>query len=85
MGLKTYKNQSVYVAPAFGELKPVNFTILNKMKVGIHEVEKIILKILEFPKEVHYHGLLAMNFLRNFRFTIAPDTATLVLRRIPKI
>jgi len=31
-----------------------------------------------------FHGLIGMDFLRQYRFTVEPDTATLILRPLRK-
>ncbi len=57
---------------------------IKDFEVGARKQNDVTVGILDFPDELKkLNGLLGMNFLRNYRFTIEPDTATLVLREIP--
>jgi clan AA aspartic protease (TIGR02281 family) len=84
MGLEIDRTQSISVAPAFGRPLTVPVSKVTSIRVGINMIKDVFVTILDFPAELRFRGLLGMNFLKNFRFTIEPDTATLVLRRISK-
>lgn len=77
-------SQSIQVVPAIGQTICVPGATIEKLKVGMHTMENLVMTILDFPGQLRFHGLLGMNFLKHFRFTIEPDTATLILRKIPK-
>lgn len=84
IGIDLKTIQRMRIAPASGSTIRVPLTKINELRVGIIRVKNLSITILDFPLELRVDGLLGMNFLRNFRFTIEPDTATLVLRKIPK-
>jgi hypothetical protein len=43
----------------------------------------LLVPVVDFPNSFNLDGVLGMSFLHNYRFTIEPDTSTLVLRDIP--
>lgn len=75
---------TIQVVPASGSLIRVPVTKVELLEVGMASRNNLSFAVLDFPTELFIDGLLGMNFLKNFRFTIEPDTATLILREIPK-
>lgn len=45
--------------------------------------EDVLVSIVDFRQELKLDGLLGMNFLGKYRFTIEPAAAMLILRDIP--
>lgn len=43
-----------------------------------------LVSIIDFPPDFQIDGVLGMDFMGKYRITIETDTATLVLRGIPK-
>ena len=75
--------EEISMVPASGAPIHVPLTKIN-LKVGINAAKNLNVAIFDFPSELRVDGLLGMNFLKKFRFTIEPDTATLILREIPQ-
>jgi predicted aspartyl protease len=77
-------NFTLNIAPIGKE--PISAPALNvkNFVVGSAVQSNILVAIVDFPKGFHLDGLLGMNFLGKYRFTIESDTATLVLREIKK-
>ncbi len=72
------------IAPVGKNLVTAPALTVRDFMVGAQKQNDILLAALDFPDALtKLDGLLGMNFLRNYRFTIEPDTATLVLREIP--
>ncbi|NIR51242.1 clan AA aspartic protease [candidate division KSB1 bacterium] len=84
IGLTRGKGQSVTIAPAFGNAKQVPIIRMNSVRIGINMIDNITVTIIDFPTGLNFRGILGMNYLQNFRFTIEPDTDTSVLRKISK-
>jgi predicted aspartyl protease len=57
---------------------------LTKFRAGTIELSNFRILIMSFHPSLGIDGLLGMDFLHRFRFTIEPDTATLVLRPLRK-
>ncbi|MFQ5630448.1 MAG: retropepsin-like aspartic protease [bacterium] len=51
-------------------------------QIGGFPVKRFTMLIIDLSEELYVDGLLGMNFLKKFRFSIEPDTATLVLRKL---
>ncbi|MFQ5674733.1 MAG: retroviral-like aspartic protease family protein [bacterium] len=84
VGIKLDKMQTVSIAPAVGNVTQVPLASVSVLNVGSRSTKNLLVTISDFAKSMRFHGLLGMNFLERFRFTIEPDTATLILRDIPK-
>lgn len=82
LDLKTYPDLTLLIAPAQGQTIRVPVATLADLSVGGMHLSNVRVVILEFPDRLKLDGLLGMNVLRNFRFTIEPDTATLVTRNL---
>ncbi len=83
VGIDMKTTEEISMVPASGAPIHVPLTKIN-LKVGINAVKNLNVAIFDFPSELRVDGLLGMNFLKKFRFTIEPDTATLILREIPQ-
>lgn len=56
---------------------------IRNFSVGAMVQNNIVVSVVDFPEGFQLDGLLGMSFLGKYRFTIEPDTATLILRNIP--
>ncbi|KAA0221880.1 hypothetical protein EDS67_27820 [candidate division KSB1 bacterium] len=56
---------------------------IDDFVVGGKMQKNMLVTIVDLPPGFQLDGLLGMNFLGKYRFTIEPDTATLILRNIP--
>ena len=56
----------------------------DNLGVGSTIQSNLLISIVDFPPGFQFHGILGMDFMRKYRITIETDTATLVLREIPK-
>lgn len=56
---------------------------IKSFSAGSMVQSDIMVSVVDFPEGFQLDGLLGMNFLGKYRFTIEPDTATLILRDIP--
>ncbi len=75
---------NITIAPVGKSLITAPALTVRDFMVGAQKQNNILLAALDFPEALSkLDGLLGMNFLHNYRFTIEPDTATLVLREIP--
>jgi predicted aspartyl protease len=59
-------------------------TKVATFRMGSILMENLPIILLDLPDELGVAGLVGMNFLRNFRMCIEPDTAMLVLRKLQK-
>ena len=75
---------NITIAPVGKNLVTAPALKVHDFMVGAKKQINVLLAVLDFPDALQkLDGLLGMGFLRNYRFTIEPDTATLVLREIP--
>lgn len=71
------------IAPIGKNLVTTPALKIGNFSVGFLSQEDILVSIVDFPEELKLDGLLGMNFLGKYRFTIEPNTATLILHDIP--
>jgi len=57
---------------------------LTSFRVGTVGMSNFRVLVMSFHPNLGIDGLLGMDFLHRFRFTVEPDTATLVLRSLKK-
>lgn len=73
----------VVIAPIGTELVTASTLRINDFVVGGRMQKNVLVTIVDLPAGFQLDGLIGMNFLGKYRFTIEPDTATLILRDIP--
>lgn len=73
--------QMVAIAPAHGRVFPAPLVTIGELQIGGFRLTALTAVVLDFPSILKIDGILGMNILRQFRMTLEPDTATLVLRR----
>lgn len=72
---------NITIAPIGKDLVTAPALRVRDFMVGAKKQNNVLLAVLDFPAPLErLDGLLGMNFLGNYRFTIEPDTSTLVLR-----
>lgn len=75
---------NITIAPVGKDLLTAPALMVRDFMVGAKRQNDVLLAVLDFPTPLQkLDGLLGMNFLGSYRFTIEPDTSTLVLRDIP--
>lgn len=62
----------------------VPITEVSTFRVGGFIMQNLSIMLLDLPDELGVAGLIGMNLLRQFRMCIEPDTAALVLRKLPR-
>lgn len=57
---------------------------LDSFQLGF--IQRVNIRMIAIPLDAQlgFHGLIGMDFLRQYRFTVEPDTATLILRLLRK-
>jgi hypothetical protein len=65
-----------------GAYFPVDCPVYQLDSFQIGFLQRVNMRVTAVPlaAELGFHGLLGMDFLRQYRFTVEPDTATLILR-----
>jgi predicted aspartyl protease len=85
LALQFDPNRTIRIATA--SRQPPIFAPLTEVatfRVGGIVAQNLPFILLDLPDELGVAGLVGMNFLRQFRTCIEPDTATLVLRKLKK-
>jgi predicted aspartyl protease len=57
---------------------------IDDLAIGGIVQRNMLVPIVDFPEGFQSDGVIGMNCMGKYRITIEPDTATLVLREIPK-
>lgn len=57
---------------------------LDSFQIGFMRRTNMRLVGMRLDLKLNFIGLLGMDFLRQYRFTVEPDTATLILRSLQK-
>jgi predicted aspartyl protease len=57
---------------------------IDDLAIGGIVQRNMLVPIVDFPEGFQSDGIIGMNCMGKYRITIEPDTATLVLREIPK-
>lgn len=58
--------------------------MLDSFQLGFIRLTNLTVAAMTFSEKAGFHGLLGMDFLRQYRFTLECDTATLILRPLRK-
>ena len=58
--------------------------MLDSFQLGFIRLTNVKVAAMTFSEKAGFHGLIGMDFLRRYRFTLEPDTATLILRPLRK-
>lgn len=74
---------TVTLAPLGKDTVVASTVKIRRLRVGAKIQNDLLMPIVDFPNSFNLDGVLGMSFLHNYRFTIEPDTSTLVLREIP--
>lgn len=72
------------IAPVGKKIIEVPTLRIENFVVGGLREKNFLVSILDFPEGFQIDGLLGMDFMGKYRITIETDTATLILREIPK-
>jgi predicted aspartyl protease len=75
-------SQSVLLGGSIGLSYPE--VELTTFRVGTLDVPNFRVLVMSFDPSLGINGILGMDFLHRFRFTVEPDTTTLVLRALKK-
>jgi hypothetical protein len=57
---------------------------LESFQLGFVRLVNMRMVAISLDARLGFHGLIGMDFLRRYRFTLEPDTATLILRPLRK-
>lgn len=57
---------------------------LDSFQLGFIRLTNVKVAGMTFSEKAGFHGLIGMDFLRHYRFTLECDTATLILRPLRK-
>ncbi len=71
------------IAPAHGRVFQAPLVTIRELWIGGFRLAAVTAIVLDFPPVLKIDGVIGMNILRQFRMTFEPDTATLILRRMP--
>ncbi|MCI0693750.1 retroviral-like aspartic protease family protein [candidate division KSB1 bacterium] len=72
------------IAPVGQKTVTVSTLKADDLVVGSVVQKNLMVSIIDFPSGFQFDGILGMDFMGKYRITIETDTATLVLREIPK-
>jgi predicted aspartyl protease len=74
----------VWLAPVGKEPIAASTLKIDTFAVSGIVLQNLLVPIVDFPENLQIDGVLGMNFMGKYRITIETDTATLILREIPK-
>ncbi len=57
---------------------------IDLFRIGSIRRSSVRMVELSLAPQLNFNGLLGMDFLKHYRFTVEPDTATLILRPLRK-
>lgn len=80
LDLTVVPQRTLAIAPAQGNIFQAPVVTLREFQIGGFRLMNITAIVLAFPQALRIDGIVGMNVLRLFRFTIETDTATLILR-----
>ncbi len=86
LDLMIVSHRILAIAPAQGAIFHAPVVTLREFQIGGFRLANVTAIVLAFPHALKIDGIVGMNVLRLFRFTVEVDTGTLVLRQpIPSI
>lgn len=81
LDLTIVPQRTLAIAPAQGNIFRAPVVTLREFQLGGFRLANVTAIVLAFPHTLKIDGIVGMNVLRLFRFTVEIDTGTLVLRR----